>query len=276
MSLSGEPEDGSKMSQICTLLTDFGEKDSYVAAMKGVLLSKAPALSLVDLSHDISPQDVFQGSYFWGGAIPYYPEGTVHLGVIDPGVGTRRKVCVAVGGGQILVCPDNGLLTHWWRETPGARAYQVDRDEFWNEKVSSTFHGRDIFAPMAGALAAGNLGPEDCGPEIQPILLELPQWSTQGRVWTGVVVNVDHFGNCITSIPGHAVLMEPGEVILWKDGTPLRRVSTYGEAEKGELVILEGSSGQLEYAVNQGNAQIRLGLNPGDEITLTLGESTPS
>lgn len=264
------------MSQICTLLTDFGEKDSYVAAMKGVLLSKAPALSLVDLSHDISPQDIFQGSYFWWGAIPYYPKGTVHLGVVDPGVGTHRKVCVAVGGGQILVCPDNGLLTHWWRETPGARAYQVNRTEFWSEKVSSTFHGRDIFAPMAGALASGSLAPEDCGPEIQPILLELPEWSVQGRVWTGTLVNVDHFGNCITSIPGHALGRSTGNRIRLKDGKLLRRVSTYGDAEKGELVILEGSSGQLECAVNQGNAQSRLGLNPGDEMTLTLDVESSS
>ena len=156
MSLSFERAGGPEMSQICTILTDFGEQDSYVAAMKGFsCLLPHPCLSW------IFPRDFGArcGSslVFLGGAIPYYPPGTVHLGVVDPGVGTERKVCVATGGGQTLVCPDNGMLTHWWHRTSDARAYS-DHREYWRNVQSATFHGRDILRHGRAGLGASQTG----------------------------------------------------------------------------------------------------------------------
>ena len=132
---------------LCTLLTDFGESDGYVAAMKGVISSRAPGVSMIDLSHQIPPQNVRAGSHFWATALDYFPEGTVHIGVVDPGVGTSRAVCVATNGRQVLVCPDNGLLSHWWFQQEAPRAFRVRASDWWLPVVSNTFHGRDIFAP---------------------------------------------------------------------------------------------------------------------------------
>ena len=256
------------MRLICTLLTDFGEVDPYVAAMKGVLLSRAPGVQLVDLSHQIPPQNVERGSLFWGDCIPWFPDGAVHLGVIDPGVGTTRRICVAEGSGQILVCPDNGLLTDWWNATEEPRAFEVTREDLRLGDVSSTFHGRDIFSPIAAALASGAVKPEECGPMISPILLERSSWEKADSGIRGRVLLVDHFGNCVMNIPGH--LFSPGTKLTLNGTIQVPRVKTYGDASPGELVLLEGSTGLLEVAVAHGSAAMQLGLVAGNEVVLEL------
>jgi len=236
--------------------------------MKGVLLSQAPGVQLVDLSHQIPPQDVQRGSLFWGDCVSWFPAGTVHLGVVDPGVGTGRKVCVAEGNGQILVCPDNGLLTDWWMASEEPRAFEVTREDLRLADVSSTFHGRDIFSPIAAALASGRIRPEECGPGISPILLNRPSWENTDLGVRGHVLLVDHFGNCVMNIPGH--VFSPGTQLIINKTFTVPRVKTYGDASAGDVVILEGSTGLLEVAVAQGSASTQLGIVAGDEVMIEL------
>ena len=252
---------------LCTLLTDFGEVDGYVAAMKGVIASRAPGIPILDLSHQIPPQDVHSGSYFWGMALDTFPAGSVHVGVIDPGVGTERAVCVATNGSQILVCPDNGLMSHWWRKQDAPQAFRVETSEFWLSDPSNTFHGRDIFAPTAAALAAGRVRPEDLGAEWSPIVLP-EDGSEIGKKWArGCVTRIDHFGNVITSVVGRNLPFFESYEVAQLGFLP--RVSTYGQSEPGTLVILEGSMGYLELAVVGGSAAERVPFSVGDSITFS-------
>ena len=178
---------------IVTLTTDFGTQDGYVGAVKGVIFSRFPEARVVDLTHDIPGQDVRAGARALANACPFFPSGTVHLAVIDPGVGTSRAVIVVLHGGQLWVAPDNGVLS---RAVPvDAPAWRVQREDLRMPKVSRTFHGRDIFAPAAAALAAGQLPPVEVGEPHRP--LRLPEATLQrgpGYV-RGEITAVDRFGN---------------------------------------------------------------------------------
>ncbi len=249
---------------IVTLTTDFGTRDGYVGAMKGVICRILPSARLVDLSHEIPPQDVRDAAQLLAAACPWFPPGTVHLAVIDPGVGGARRALAVEAGGQCYVGPDNGLLTHALR-LPDAQAHEINARGYLLPERSDTFHGRDVFAPAAGHLAAGldlaRLGPVASGCST----LDLPRPARAGDRIAGEVVRIDRFGNAISNIP-RAQLAELGEGAyeVWANGASfglLRR--RYEEAAPGEALALTGGDGRIEIAVNRGSAAERFGLACG-------------
>ncbi len=242
---------------IITLLTDFGLADSYVAELKAVLLSRAPGAALVDISHQVQPGDLRAAQYLLARSWHRFPAGTVHLAVVDPGVGTARRALAAESGGHRFVAPDNGLLSF----LPGDARFvslPIPRG------AAPTFHGRDVFAPAAAALASG-AGLEDLGSPITDAShspLSTPRHDGVGVV--GEVVYVDRFGTLVSNIAGGDV--EPG-VRIRVEGTdvgPLRR--TFGDVERGALLALVGSAGTVEVAVRDGSAARLLGVGVGAEV----------
>ena len=243
-------------SSLITLLTDFGLADSYVAEVKGVLLSRAPSAILVDVTHQVPPGDVRAGQFLLARAWHRFPAGTVHLAVVDPGVGTARRALAAAAGGHLFVAPDNGLLS--FLERPKFVSLPVAAD------AAPTFHGRDVFAPAAAALAAG-ARLEDLGSSVSDAThAPLPTPHHDGTAVMGEVLYVDRFGTLISNIAGTDV--EPGVRIriAGTDVGALRR--TFGDAERGTLVALVGSGGTLEVAVRDGSAARLLGVGVGAEV----------
>jgi S-adenosylmethionine hydrolase len=250
-----------KARPIVTLTTDFGWEDSYVAEMKGVLLSLVPDVQLVDVTHDVSPQDVVAGSIVLERVVRLFPPGTVHLAVVDPGVGSERKLLVVRVREQFVVCPDNGLITWTWRRHPGAVAHELTwRPPEW----SATFHGRDVMAPLAGRIAAGNAWPKLCRPMHQPRLLDLTPARSLDEAR---VIHVDHFGNATTNVPGELLNGVAGVHVV-RSKCPLRR--TYADVAKGKPLALIGSSGLLEIAVRDGSAARQLRLRVGHAVRCRL------
>jgi len=252
---------------IITLTTDFGLADGYVGILKGVILGIAPDVRLVDLSHDILPQDVAAAAFVLARAAPYFPAGTVHLAIVDPGVGSHRRPLAVTTPAARYVGPDNGLFTAALAE-PGAQAWELDRPAFWLPDVSRTFHGRDIFAPVAAHLAKG--APiHSLGAAIpDPVRLEAawPPRRSDGGI-TGRVIYVDRFGNLITDIPGGWVAGEGWRCEI--AGRRIDRVSTtYAAAPRGDLLVLVSSAGAVEIAVRDGNAAALLGVGVGAPVTL--------
>ena len=257
------------MSPLVTLTTDFGSASPYVAVMKGVLLSLNPGARLIDLSHAILPQDVRHASYFLATAAPFYPPGTIHVCVVDPGVGSDRAALYAEAGGQRFVGPDNGVFTGVFRKLGGAACRRLANCRFWRPCVSSTFHGRDVFAPVAAHLSLG-VNPADLGPELpDPVLLPTRSAVTFGKKWQGEVQFADDFGNLITNIPACKLRCLPTTVTV-VDHPParLRWVRTYADAAPGELVCLFSSDKFFEIAEINGNAARRLGVDAGAAVEL--------
>ena len=250
-----------------TLTTDFGTRDSYVAQLKGVLLAGCADVLVHDLTHGIAPHDVVEGALFLAGAVPAFPPGTVHLAVVDPGVGgDRRRIAVEVAG-QRVVCPDNGLLTLLARSHPIDAVHELTNPRFWREPASATFEGRDMFAPAAAHLACGG-ALADLGPSVaEPMQLALPEPSAGEHGVLGEVVHVDRFGNAITNIPA-SMLPEAGEARVHAAGRDLALLRTYADAEAGDALALMGSSGYVEVAVGEGSAAEALGLGRGDAVRL--------
>jgi len=242
---------------IVTLLTDFGTADSYVAEMKGVLLSRAPTVTIVDISHQIAPGDLRAGQYLLGRAWKRFPEGTVHLAVVDPGVGTDRRALAAEHAGHRFVAPDNGLVSFL---APNGRFVSLPIPA----GAAPTFHGRDVFAPAAASLATGasleSLGAIITDPSHSP----LPTSHHDGTAVIGEVIYVDRFGTLVSNIPPSAV--EPGVRIRVGDTDvgPLRR--TFADATGGALVAFTGSGGTVEIAVRDGSAARLLGVGVGAEV----------
>jgi S-adenosylmethionine hydrolase len=251
---------------IITLTTDFGGASPYVAAMKGVLLARCPEATLVDLSHAIPAQDVVHAAYFLRDALPWFPPGSIHVVVVDPGVGTSRAALHIILDGKHMLCPDNGLWTLIPHVAPPVVRY-ITAAEYWLNPVSATFHGRDIFAPCAAALA--NALPADAlGPVVADwCTLPVPPCQVQADAIVGEVVFVDDFGNLITNIPAQVVPAEAKSLRLGK-AMMSRFVKTYGDAEAGELVVLTSSSGYLEIAEVNGNAARRLDLGRGAAVRI--------
>ncbi len=267
---------------VITMLTDFGSRDCYVGVMKGVILGIDPGARLVDLTHEVDAGDVAAAGFILAAAWRWFPRGTVHLAVVDPGVGTARRPLVARADGQWFVGPDNGLFTAVLDAADRVSVRELTDESVRLRPVSRTFHGRDIFAPAAAWLSRGSSG-ERMGP-----VLERPvrgEWLTrpareEGGAVRGVVMHVDVFGNLITSIPG-ALLQQvaPGDgppVLEWDGGRTTRLVETYAEAEPGEPVLLVGSSGYLEIAVNRGSAAGITGVGRGDHLRLHRPEGPPT
>jgi S-adenosyl-L-methionine hydrolase (adenosine-forming) len=250
-----------------TLTTDFGEDSPYVAAMKGVILGVNPDVRLLDLSHQIPPQDVRHAGFFLAAAVPCFPPGVLHVVVVDPGVGSERAVLYVEVDGHRLLVPDNGC----WTTLPGSsppRVIRLVEPRFWRHPVSATFHGRDIFAPTAGHLSRG-LDPRELGPVVNT-WVQLPMAAPQrtGDAVTGEVVFVDHFGNLITNIPAEWAA-KPRAVVVGKEEVT-RWARTYADAAPGTLLALTSSTGYVEIALAQGNAARRLGAAAGTPVIVRL------
>lgn len=250
---------------LITLTTDFGLTGPYVAAMKGALLSVCPDARIVDLCHALPAQDLRAASFFLRSALPYFPEGTIHVVVVDPGVGTERALLCIRAAGQTVLAPDNGCWTGWLRVTGATpRVVRLAEPSFWRASVSSTFHGRDILAPVAGHLALGE-DPEELGPvATQWHELDWPKPTRAGSTWRGEVIFVDDFGNLLTNLPSN--LLGPGSAVRILGQAAAAVVGTYGQAEPGTLVALGSSSGELEIAVVQGHAARQLGAGVGTVV----------
>jgi S-adenosylmethionine hydrolase len=254
---------------LITLTTDFGEDSHYVAAMKGVVLGINRQVRLVDLSHQIPPQDVRHAAFFLAGAVPYFPPEVIHVVVVDPGVGTERALLFVEVDGHRLLVPDNGC----WTELPGTPAVRrLEEPRYWHHPVSATFHGRDILAPVAAHLSLG-LDPARLGPAFTGWVRLTCRAADLGKdALRGEVVFVDHYGNLITNIPGdvfHALAGLPVRVTI--EGRRVSRpVRAYGEAAPGSLVALVGSGGRLEIAVVNGSAAHHLQLGLGSQVEVTV------
>jgi S-adenosylmethionine hydrolase len=256
---------------IITLTTDFGLKDGNVGVMKGVILGIAPQVQIVDLSHLIQPQDILEAGLILRRSAPYFPAGTIHLVVVDPGVGTQRRPLAAWIGNQFYVGPDNGILTmlveysraHNWE----VGFLHLDRPNAWLETVSHVFHGRDIFAPVAAHLANG-VSLDGLGSKISdPVLLSLPQPMPTSTGWVGEVIHIDRFGNISTNI-SEQHLSSP-DVRVRIGGVVLDRLArTFGDGKSGDLVALFGSTGSLIVSEVNGNAAKRLQIRVGAAVTV--------
>ncbi|MBC7251872.1 MAG: SAM-dependent chlorinase/fluorinase [Anaerolineae bacterium] len=255
---------------IVTLLTDFGWKDGYVGIMKGVILGIAPHVTLVDITHDIAPQDVRDAAYVLYTAVPYFPPDTVHLVVVDPGVGSERRAIAVRTAQGAFVAPDNGVLSYVLVANPPQIAVSLTNPRYRLPQVSHTFHGRDIFAPAAAHLAQGVPLTELGEPVQELITFPLPQAQIRpdGSV-SGQVIHVDHFGNAITNLRREDIPWPDERLLIEVGGRVLAGLhKTYAQGQPGEPLALIGSSGHLEIAVPGGNAAQSLNVCIGSEVRL--------
>jgi len=268
------PEGGT----IITLTTDFGTRDCYVAAMKGVILGVNPAARVVDLTHEIEPQNVLECALFLKGSAPYFPPGTIHVVVVDPGVGTERCALCVETGDQYYIAPDNGVLSLVVKPEEVLKAAVIENERYLGPTISATFHGRDVFAPAAAHLSLGvEMG--KLGRALHDIVrveFAVPKVGADGTV-EAQVVHVDRFGNLVTNVgkaAWHDLTYSAEEVNVRIDvgGVVLDSISrTYNDVPVGAPLALWGSSDFLEISMNQGNAAEKLGATVGDQITIRIG-----
>ena len=247
-----------------TLLTDFGTSDGFMGAVKGVLAALAPGVLVDDIAHDLPPGDTRAAALALPRYWRRYPEGTVHLVVVDPGVGTGRRALACSAGGRFLVAPDNGVLTPVLT-TSGSRCFEIEGSAP-TVPVSSTFHGRDVFAPVAAALVSGS-PISTVGPAVEdPVLMPEPEAVRRGAAGLGAVVGVDRFGNATTNLPGGWA--KPAGFVEVA-GLRLAVRGTYGDVATGDALALVDSEGWIEVAVRDGSAAERLDLGAGTPVTLS-------
>lgn len=276
------------MIRTIALLTDFGISDTYVGVMKGVMLSICPDLQFVDLTHAVQPQNVKQAAFLLLNSYQYFAPGTIFLVVVDPGVGGDRKPIAVQSGGYTFVAPDNGVLSYALRELGAFQAVELGNPAY-RLPASSTFHGRDIFAPAAAHLAAG-VPLEQFGAAVeQPVLLPLPSLIVKSQHIVGEVLHIDHFGSVVTSIgrlhwSDQQLVLQPrfGDALPFTfapdsaaaiigDQSIDRIRRTYADAAPGEALALVGSSGYLELSINQGSFAERAGVQIGNFVTVAIG-----
>ena len=264
-------------AKIVTLITDFGLRDPYVAEMKGAILSICSDAVIVDVSHEIEKFNIRMGAYVLASAAPYFPKGTVHVAVVDPGVGTQRRSLVIETKQGFLVGPDNGVLVLAAERQGIISIHELANTKLMLPHISSTFHGRDVFAPAAAHLAKG-LSPAEFGPEIHKVVKpEFAKVKREKGALTGEVLHVDGFGNIITNVSEEelASLHAKGPLNVslpnWK--ATLKLIKTYAEAKPEEALAFVGSQGYVEIAVNQGNAAEKFSAKPGDRIRLSPASS---
>jgi len=265
------------MSTIITLTSDFGSKDSFAASMKGVILRINPQAQIVDLSHEINPQDIWEAAFTLKTAYDYFPKGTVHLAVVDPGVGTGRRPIVVVTESYYFVGPDNGLFSLVYQESERVRVHHITASHYFLPNPGRTFHGRDIFAPVAAWLAKG-IPSGNFGEEIEDyVKLNVPVPKKAPNVIEGHVIHIDRFGNCITNIEYTDIqsLIPEGENIgplsitaAGKEVKGLKRF--YAEAAPGEPGAIINSSGYLEIFMFKQNARTSLSLKRGEAVRVVL------
>jgi len=261
---------------IVTLLSDFGLKDPYVAEMKAVIMRICPEARIIDVSHDIEKFNIRMGAFVLASAAPYFPKGTIHVAVVDPGVGTKRRPILIEASHALYVGPDNGLLLLAAQKQGVRHVFNITNSHYMLSRVSKTFHGRDIFAPVAAHLASGS-DPADFGSEIQDYVIpKFAKPELTANEFRGEVLHIDDFGNIITNISA-----EDFEKTRIKDGstfqlrlkgkiTALKFCSAYGETPIGKPLALIGSHDFLEISINQGNASKKFGIKTGDQITVVL------
>jgi S-adenosylmethionine hydrolase len=259
--------------RIITLLTDFGIQDHYVASIKGVILGINPNCTLIDISHQVRPHDIHEGAFVLANASSYYPKGTIHLAVVDPGVGSPRKPILLVTRNYFFLGPDNGLLSLAAEKDGIKQAIVLGLRNFFLPRISTTFHGRDIFAPVAGHLSLG-VEPSRLGNKIDSwVEIQLARPSLRKNMLVGSVVHVDSFGNIISDIHeeqlsrftrGRRFMIKAGKISLCE----LKR--GYWEAKKRGLMALFGSGGFLEISIREGNAQKILKMKRGDKIRIQI------
>jgi len=257
---------------LITLLTDFGHGSPYIAAIKGVMLSIDPALTLVDLTHDVPPQNVRYGALVLEEVADRFPPETIHVAVVDPGVGTERPIVLARIGRQWFIAPDNGLLSRMALRSPPSQIVHLTNPRFWLEPVSKTFHGRDIMAPVAARLAQGHAPAEFGPPHPRLLTLDWPEPHVLPHVLEAEILMVDSFGNLITNVSEsfleeEAAGRQPTVACHQYETSGFCR--TYGERTSGTLIALIGSTGRLEIAVVDGSAADRLHAKTGDRVFVT-------
>jgi S-adenosylmethionine hydrolase len=258
---------------VITLLTDFGCADHYAAAMKGVMLGICPNAQLVDISHEIPPYAITEAAFTLAQAWRYFHKGTVHLVVVDPGVGSARRPILIEADGHRFVAPDNGVLTMLFDSETSHKAREITASRYFRQPVSQTFHGRDVFAPVAAHLATG-VAPARFGKRIGDyVRLNFAKPArTAPKQWTGVILKIDRFGNLITNFASEVskrLAREPFEIRI---GTHCVSVlaSNYAEMRAGELFVIAGSAGFLEVSMNQASAAASIGVQPGGSVNLRL------
>jgi S-adenosyl-L-methionine hydrolase (adenosine-forming) len=255
---------------IITLLTDFGLKDGYVGVMKGVIWGIAPQVQLADITHQIHPQNVAEGALVLGRVAPYFPAGTIHLAVVDPEVGTRRRPIAARLGEQFFVGPDNGLCTVLIEQARQSEAVtqfvHLDQPRYWLPEISNVFHGRDIFSPVAAHLANGAPLSELGSPIQDPRRLEFPRPERFGTGWRGRIILVDNFGNLSTNLTRQH-LPTGNRLTIKIGGVEIDRLAaTFGDGEADQLIALFDSAGKLSICVVNSNAADRLKISVGAPV----------
>ena len=258
-------------SRIITLTTDFGLADGYVASMKGVILSIVPDGRIVDITHDIDPQSVQQAAIVLATAAGFFPGGTIHVAVVDPGVGTERALLAVKAGGQIFLAPDNGLLGVVFERYPMPEVRRISNQSLFMPRVSRTFHGRDILAPVAAHLARG-VPFEEVGPKMKDYDRgNFPHATVRVNQVEGQIVYRDRFGNLMTNISESDLqTFDPATLQVRAGYTGIRGLSgAYSDVEKGELLCLIGSAGYLEIALREGSAADKLRFPLGTEVVVS-------
>jgi S-adenosyl-L-methionine hydrolase (adenosine-forming) len=261
--------------RLITLMTDFGLKDGNVGVMKGVILGIAPQAQIVDISHLIPAQNVAEAALILLRSALYFPSETIHIVVVDPGVGTARRPMAARLGSQLFVGPDNGVITLLleYAEQQGwpTEFVHLDKPQFWLPKVSHVFHGRDIFAPTAAHLANGKTLAEVGRPITDPIRLALPKPTQTPTGWRGEIIHIDHFGNAASNIRvEHLAEVDQRKITVQLGGMTIAGlVQTFGERAPGEVVALYGSTGNLIISVVNGRAAEQFGIKIGDPLTVS-------
>lgn len=252
---------------IISLLTDFGTRDVYAGVLHGVIAGIAPRARVIDLTHGIAPQDVFEAAFQLDAATPYLPEGTIHVCVVDPGVGSSRRILYARTRRATYLAPDNGLLTRVLDREQRVELRSVENRALFLPDVSRTFHGRDVFAPVAARLALG-LDPRELGPEVHdPALLRLrPERGLAPGAVRGEIIHIDRFGNLITNLrPGaHAADVRGARVLNTEHEGPVR--ASYADVRDGAPLLIISSTGLLEVAVRGGSAQEHFHARRGDPV----------
>ena len=255
---------------VLSITTDFGITNGFVGVMKGVIYGIASDAKIVDISHLISAQNVLEGAYAMWRAVPFFPKGSVHVGVVDPGVGTKRRPIGARLGDQYFIAPDNGLLTPLIldaeRDGEIVEFVHLDNPKYWLPKISNTFHGRDIFAPTGAHLAAGIPLSELGTPITNPIRLDMPRPVKTENGWLAHVTIIDIFGNLTTDLPAETLKGNHDVLIRIRDREINGIIESYGHREVGDLVALVDSEYYIEIAVVNGSAAKKLGAQVGDIV----------
>ncbi len=249
------------------LITDFGTDDNYAGVVKGVIKRMAPGIDIIDISHGVASYSITNAQFYLFSSVAYFPAGTVFYIVVDPSVGSRRRALIAQDSGRLYIAPDNGILDAVLTE--GAQVYAVRERMFQN--VSATFHGRDIFAPVA-AMLAGGVSPGEIGDAVEDrVRVPFPAYSARDTTVEGIVVHIDRFGNVISSIPNEVLRDRPGQCRIAAGAGVFEAVSciTFSDLGKDSVGILPGSSGLVEMAMNRSPLAARYGMKIDDRIKIT-------